>query len=186
VRRVDPVHAGERGFVDAAVELFGRLVTGGAALGWVDPPDADQVADLLREVAVAGERGDACLAAVWCGPDLAGVGYWRRYTRPTHRPHADVEKLAVASACQGRGAGRALMIELIAAAADAGVEVLTLDFRGDNDRASILYRSLGFTEYGRLRRFVAVGSARYDKVFYARDLRDGSRSGATGSGTRPA
>ncbi|MFE4552168.1 GNAT family N-acetyltransferase, partial [Streptomyces sp. NPDC056785] len=34
-----------------------------------------------------------------------------------------------------------------------------------------LYRSLGFTEYGRLPRFVAVGEHRYDKVFLMLDLR---------------
>ncbi|KJY19110.1 GCN5 family acetyltransferase, partial [Streptomyces sp. NRRL S-444] len=34
-----------------------------------------------------------------------------------------------------------------------------------------LYRSLGFTEYGRLRDFVAVGDRRYDKVFSMQDLR---------------
>jgi ribosomal protein S18 acetylase RimI-like enzyme len=52
--------------------------------------------------------------------------------------------------------------------------VLTLDTRGDDDRALTLYRSLGFSEYGRLTDFVAVGERRYDKVFYALDLRGGS------------
>lgn len=63
------------------------------------------------------------------------------------------------------------MTELISTAVSAGIEVLTLDFRGDNVRAAKLYQSLGFTEYGRLPRFVAVGAARYDKVLYALDLR---------------
>ncbi len=62
------------------------------------------------------------------------------------------------------------MTRLIDTAFEAGIEVLTLDFRGDNGSAAALYRSLGFTEYGRLPRFVAVGPARYDKVFYALDL----------------
>jgi RimJ/RimL family protein N-acetyltransferase len=53
----------------------------------------------------------------------------------------------------------------------APVEVLTLDMRGDNERAGALCESLGSVEYGRLHRFVAVGAARYDKVCYALDLR---------------
>ncbi len=171
VRHVDPGLAGQPGFTGRAAAMLRRLVAGGAALGWVDPPEPGEVAALLRDVAAAGEHGDACLAAAWAGDGLAGLGYWRRYARPTHRPHADIEKVAVDPACQGRGIGRLLMTELISAAAGAGIEVLTLDFRGDNERAARLYRSLGFTEYGRLPRFVAVGPARYDKVCYARNLR---------------
>jgi ribosomal protein S18 acetylase RimI-like enzyme len=92
-------------------------------------------------------------------------------TRPTHRPHADLEKLAVEESMHGRGIGRRLTSALIGDARAAGIEVLTLDARGDNDTALHVYRALGFTEYGRLRDFVAVGERRYDKVLYALDLR---------------
>jgi ribosomal protein S18 acetylase RimI-like enzyme len=86
----------------------------------------------------------------------------------------------VAASAQGRGIGRHLMTALIAAARAADVEVLTLDLRADNTHAAALYESLGFHRYGRLARFVAVGDRRYDKLFYALDLR--SRPGsATGS-----
>lgn len=171
VRHVDAVLAGEPGFTGQAAALLRRLVAGGAALGWVDPPEPGEVAALLQDVAAASERGDACLTGAWIGQRLAGLGYWQRYARPTLRPHADIEKVAVAPDCQGRGVGRLLMTELVRSATGAGIEILTLDFRADNERAARLYRSLGFTEYGRLPRFVAVGPARYDKLFYARDLR---------------
>jgi ribosomal protein S18 acetylase RimI-like enzyme len=171
VRNVDVALAGEPGFTGQAAALLRRLVADGAALGWVDPPEPGEVTALLHGVAIAAEHGDACLASAWIGPALAGLGYWQRYARPTHRPHADIEKVAVAPECQGHGVGRLLMSELVRTATRAGIEVLTLDFRADNERAARLYRSQGFTEYGRLPRFVAVGPARYDKVFYARDLR---------------
>ncbi|GAA3068567.1 hypothetical protein GCM10020254_10370 [Streptomyces goshikiensis] len=100
-----------------------------------------------------------------------GFGYWLRYARPTHRPHADLEKLAVDFAAQGHGVGRALTVALVEDARAAGIEVLTLDVRGDNANALALYRSLGFSEYGRLPGFVAVGERRYDKVFLMLDLR---------------
>jgi ribosomal protein S18 acetylase RimI-like enzyme len=154
-----------------ATTLLARLVAGGAALGWVDPPTSAEVTALLRDVWTAAP-GDAALAVATDDSRLAGLGYWRRYDRPTHRPHADVEKVAVAPDAQGRGVGRRLMTELIAAARSAGVEVLTLDLRGDNERAAGLYESLGFQRYGRLPRFVAVGDRRWDKLFYALDLRD--------------
>ncbi len=151
--------------------LLRHLVTGGAALGWVDPPSEAEVAELLGEVVKGTADGDSALLVAEVDEQLAGFAYWRRYPRPTHRPHADVEKVAVDSRWQGLGIGRRLMQELIRAAAESQVEVLTLDLRGDNDRAARLYESLGFKKYGALERFVAVGERRYDKLFYALDLR---------------
>lgn len=171
MRKLSADDADEVVFADQAAPLLQELVGRGAALGWVEPPPADEVATLLREVGAAADAGDACLVAAWHGDTLAGLGYWRRYARPTHHPHADVEKVAVAPAHQRQGVGRALTTELITAAGESGIEVLTLDFRGDNSRAAALYRYLGFTEYGRLPRFVAVDNARYDKILYALDLR---------------
>jgi len=152
--------------------LLQDLARGGAALGWIDPPSTSDVAVLLERVAAGLADGDAALVMAWAGSDLAGLGYWRRYSRPTHRPHADLERVAVDPAQQGHGVGRALLTELIVTAVDAGVEILTLDVRGDNERALRLYESLGFFRYGLLERFVAVHDARYDKVFMALDLTD--------------
>lgn len=160
-------------FTESAHRILADLVAGGAALGWVEPPSRDQVAELVDEVVSAARSADASLRAAYVGHELAGFGYWRRYARPTHRPHADLEKIAVAGAAHGRGIGRALTTALITDARERGVEVLTLDARGDNTAALRLYRSLGFTEYGRLPDFVAVGEDRYDKVFCMLDLRRG-------------
>lgn len=178
LRRLGGAEASDPAFLDQATRLLAGLVSAGAALGWVDPPSGQEVSRLLGEVGADTDRGAGCLVTAWAGSNLAGLGYWRRYARPTHRPHADLEKIAVAPASQGRGVGRDLMIELISAAVSAEIEVLTLDFRGDNERAARLYQSLGFSEYGRLRRFVAVGSARFDKVLYALDLRCSPTAGA--------
>ncbi|MEW2480096.1 GNAT family N-acetyltransferase [Mycobacterium sp. NPDC049093] len=155
----------------SATDLLGQLVAGGAALGWVDPPSRDEIAELLGQVIWRSADGDSALVVAEVDERLAGFGYWCRYQRPTHRPHADVEKVAVDPQWQGLGIGRSLMERLIRAASEANVEVLTLDLRGDNRRAARLYESLGFECYGRLERFVAVGDHRYDKLFYALDLR---------------
>ncbi|GAT00170.1 GNAT family N-acetyltransferase [Mycolicibacterium fortuitum] len=161
----------------AIAALLQRLVSGGAALGWVDPPTEAEVAQLLGETADAVVTGDAALLVAEVDGQPAGFAYWRRYTRRTHRPHADVEKVAVDPRWQGLGIGRRLLQRLIRAAAESHVEVLTLDLRGDNERAAGLYESLGFERYGLLERFVAVGERRYDKLFYALDLRQRSTDG---------
>ncbi|ROQ73159.1 ribosomal-protein-alanine N-acetyltransferase [Streptomyces sp. ADI92-24] len=158
-------------FAASAHRILADLVREGAALGWVDPPSPDEVAELLDHVFSAVHAGDAALRAAYLDRQLVGFGYWLRHTRPTHRPHADLEKIAVAATAHGRGIGRALTAALIADAGRAGIEVLTLDARGDNSAALHLYRSLGFTEYGRLPGFVAVGELRYDKVFCMMDFR---------------
>ncbi|MFE3073673.1 GNAT family N-acetyltransferase [Streptomyces sp. NPDC059247] len=158
-------------FTESAHRVLADLVRGGAALGWVEPPSPDEVADLLGHALSSARAGDGALRAAYLGGRPVGLGYWLRHTRPTHRPHADLEKIAVDPAAQGLGVGRALTAALISDAGRAGIEVLTLDARGDNTHALRLYRSLGFSEYGRLPAFVAVGERRYDKVFYMRDLR---------------
>lgn len=158
-------------FAESAHRILAELVRGGAALGWVEPPSRDEVSDLLGQVVAAAPAGDAALRAAYLDRRLVGLGYWLRYPRPTHRPHADLEKLAVAADAHGHGIGRALAVGLIDDAGRAGIEVLTLDARGDNSNALHLYRSLGFGEYGRLPDFVAVGDRRYDKVLYMLDLR---------------
>ncbi|MFZ3473914.1 N-acetyltransferase family protein [Streptomyces sp. 4.24] len=163
-------------FAGSAHRILAELVAGGAALGWVDPPGPEEIAELLEGILAAVRTGDAALRAARLGDRLVGLGYWRRHARPTHRPHADLEKLAVAAGAHGRGVGRALTAALVEDARRAGIEVLTLDARGDNTRALRLYASLGFTEYGRLPDFVAVGERRYDKVFCMVDLR-GSQDG---------
>lgn len=158
-------------FSVSAHRILADLVRGGAALGWVEPPSPEEVSELLGHVLSAAHAGDASLRAAYVDGRMVGLGYWLRYARPTHRPHADLEKIAVDAAAHGRGIGRALTAALIADAREAGIEVLTLDARGDNSNALHLYRSLGFTEYGRLPDFVAVGTRRYDKVLYLLDFR---------------
>ncbi|MYS83633.1 GNAT family N-acetyltransferase [Streptomyces sp. SID5474] len=157
---VEPVHT-----------ILSELVLGGAALGWVAPPPRAEVAALLTDLAAAQRAGNASVRFAYAGEELLGFGYWRRYTRPTHRPNADLEKLAVARSAHGRGIGRLLTMALIEDARAEAIEILTLDARGDNVNALHLYRSLGFVEYGRLHDFVAIGSARYDKIFCSIDLR---------------
>ena len=157
--------------VREVMALVVDLVTSGAALGWVDPPSTEEVRVLLVSVAEDVESGDAALLLARVDDAVVGFGYWRRYLRPTHRPHADLEKVAVRADHQRRGLGRWLTTALVDQARRHQIEQLTLDLRADNTAAISLYGSLGFREYGRLPGFVAVGRRRYDKVLCVLDLR---------------
>lgn len=152
--------------VIGVADLLGDRVRSGAALGWVEPPSHEEIAALLKQLCAADPTVACAVVALEDG-QLAGFGYWRRYDRPTHRMHADLEKMAVAEQVAGRGIGRALLYELIDRASAAGVRQLTLDFRGDNAAAQALYRSAGFQEYGRLNDFVSPGDGTmHDKVMF--------------------
>ncbi|MGW1375955.1 N-acetyltransferase family protein [Streptomyces sp. NPDC002446] len=159
-------------FPGAAHRILADLVHAGAPLGWVEPPGADEVAELMDRVLRAARAGDGALRAAYLDRRLVGLGYWLRHALPTNRQHADLDKVAVAAKAHGRGVGRALTCALVADAREAKIEVLTLEARADNARALALYRSLGFREYGRLPRFIAMGGRRYDKVFYMLDFRE--------------
>lgn len=70
--------------------------------------------------------------------------------------------LAVHVGWQGRGVGRALLAGLIDwAKAAPAVEKIELHVRSSNATALALYRKLGFTEIGRLRRKVKVAPGQF-------------------------
>lgn len=151
--------------------MLGSLVEAGAALGWVETPTLGEITQLLIRLAADVDAGEASAVIARDAEEIIGFAYWNRYARPTHRPHVDIEKVAVAPTVQGRGVGRRLMQGLIASAGEQHSEVITLDLRADNAAAIGLYESLGFVRCGVLPGFVAVGDKRYDTHIYALDMR---------------
>ena len=115
--------------VRQVTSLLGRLVDGGAALGWVTAPTTGEIGELVERPAAGAESGEAAAAIARHGDEITRFAYWTRYTRPTFRPHVDIEKVAVAPEAQGQGVGKGLMAALIQAARQHGTEVVTLDLR---------------------------------------------------------
>ena len=64
-------------------------------------------------------------------------------------PEADVMNVAVAPAFRRQGIGEGLMVALMDALRDKGMESLTLEVRASNSSSIALYDRLGFTEVGR-------------------------------------
>lgn len=60
----------------------------------------------------------------------------------------DIQTIAVAPEARGIGAGRRIMVALIAEARECGVREIFLEVRADNPIAQGLYLSLGFVEIG--------------------------------------
>ncbi len=70
-------------------------------------------------------------------------------------PQAELEIIAVDPRVQRRGLARKLFDELIYQVGLAGVTEVVLEVRASNQPALALYRSLGFAETGRRRRYYA-------------------------------
>jgi ribosomal protein S18 acetylase RimI-like enzyme len=152
-----------------------RVVAGvleqGGAVGWLGVPSFAETVGWLGGVLLAVAAGQARLAVVEHGGRIEALGRWVRYDKPVVAVNADVQQVMVHPAARRRGLARLLVTALVEDAAGAGVETLTLDVRGNNHAAMALYESLGFEVCGRLPDFVAIGTDRWDRVLYRRDLR---------------
>lgn len=163
-------------------DLVQAVAGTGGAVGWLTVPEPDEVrtwlVDLIgggSQLAVATQDGAvlACGALTRERPVvLAGMAAVRKVmTHPTRR---------------GRGAGRAVVQHLIEEARRQGLELLTLECRGNNHAAQRLYASLGFEVTGRRPDAIAVAAERFDQVLMHRDLRRGTagldRHGSRGEG----
>ena len=148
----------------------------GGAVGWLEVPPPDEVrawADTL-EHAVLAHLGDR----------LVGSGSWGRHDYAVARQNGELRKVMVHPDARGQGVGRAVTAALVDDARTAGVEVLTLDCRGNNHGALRLYASLGFVTTGRRPDAVAVGEERFDQVLLHLDLRTAGPAGLVRHGGR--
>jgi ribosomal protein S18 acetylase RimI-like enzyme len=149
-----------------------RLVTAVAAthgaVGWLEVPDRDEVDQWLDEA-----TGASRVAVAYDGDVLLGLGTWRRLDYPVLRHNAEIRKVMTHPEARGRGVARTVTTALVEDARAGGVEVVTIDCRGNNHGALALYASLGFVPTGRRPDYIAVGDERFDQVLLHLDLRTG-------------
>ncbi|MGB8652781.1 MAG: GNAT family N-acetyltransferase [Mycobacteriales bacterium] len=159
--------------------LVQAVAAEGGAVGWLSVPAPEQVHDWVGRLLAGGAR-----LAVAGGPgEVVACGSWRRYDGQVLHTMASVNKVMTHPQARGRGAARVVVEALVADAQGAGVELITLDCRGNNHGAQRLYASLGFVVTGRRPDVIAVGDERFDQVLMHRDLRTGP-SGLTRHGSR--
>lgn len=129
----------------ALLDLSARLTIGVAP--WRDP---GKVATAARgwigsSVAWAGKEGHAVLVAR-CDGQVAGLVSLAEREHFTGELDAYVGELAVASAMEGRGAGRALMAAAEEWAESRGLSRITLETGARNPRARRFYENAGYEE----------------------------------------
>ncbi|HTR87864.1 MAG TPA: ribosomal protein S18-alanine N-acetyltransferase [Reyranella sp.] len=130
-------------------------------------PDLDLAARFHREgIAVMGERA-------WTRQDMAELlvspGVFGLFLRSdgmdigfalcrVAADEAELLTIAVSADHRRRGAGRALLGEIIAASCTRGAATLFLEVAADNPAAQALYAQAGFKEVGRRRGYYMRGA----------------------------
>ncbi|WP_144140679.1 GNAT family N-acetyltransferase [Paraburkholderia sp. BCC1884] len=140
-------------------ESFGQSYEENLAKG------ATQYETILQGARAA--EGDVLLGAYLAtGTPLIGIVGLIRSQRDKERHKASVVGMYVAPEGGGRGAGRALLAELLTRVAQIdGLRQIQLMVGSHNEAARKLYESVGFRKYG-----CEVGALQVGGVFYDADL----------------
>jgi ribosomal protein S18 acetylase RimI-like enzyme len=157
----------------AVHDVVAAVAAGQGAVGWLEVPDRPEVDAWLDRALPTARMVAAYARSPSEGGRLVGLGYWARLEYPVLSGNAEVRKVMTHPDVRGRGVARAVTTALVENARAAGVEVLTLDCRGNNHAALALYADLGFVTTGRRPDFIAVGDERFDQVLLHLDLRTG-------------
>lgn len=108
---------------------------------------------------------DSAMFGAFCGEVLAGIVGVGRQRRLKMRHKAHIWSMYVAPAQRGQGLARQLMQAAIDHAAGMrGIRQVQLSVTADNQAATSLYLSLGFTEYGRELEALCVNGKYYDEA----------------------
>jgi ribosomal protein S18 acetylase RimI-like enzyme len=119
-----------------------------------------------RKVAADVAAGTRLLLAAWHEGALVGTVQLDLGTPPNQPHRAEVAKLLVDPDGRRRGVARELMLRAEQSAQRLGRSLLTLDTRAD-DHAEPLYRSLGWTEAGRIPGWAVNPDGTYcDTIFF--------------------
>lgn len=176
--------AGADAALRAAVHrVLAAVVELGGAVGWTHVPSPEETSGWLDAEFAHVSAGRGGFAVARLDDRVEAVGVWSRYANPMLAQNAEIRKVMVHPDARGRGLGRIVTQALEDHAAMHGVEVVLLDARGNNHAAHAMYESLGWTEYGRIPEFIAVGDDRWDRVCYYKTL--GHPPGARLHGSRP-
>lgn len=136
----------------------------------IDYPDeitmtVEQEAQFLKEKSESEKEIE--LLAELDGSVVGSAGIWCIRNREKLRHRAGFG-ISILNACWGLGIGRALTEACIECARAAGYTQLELDVLADNEKALALYKSVGFTEYGRNPRGINLRKIGYRELVLMR------------------
>lgn len=132
--------------LDVILEIHNDAILNSTAL-WTDTP-VDR-AEREQWLADRTASGNPVLVAVDDGVVVGFASYAQWRARSGYR-HTVEDSVYIASSHQGKGIGRALLVELISHARHAGHHVMLADIESGNTASIGLHESLGFEPAGQL------------------------------------
>lgn len=151
--------------VDFTTQVGGEtdnLTFGAEGLG-VTP---EQEAMFLKEMR---DNPRAVFLCAWKDGRLIGTGFLSGMTR--RMAHRARLAICILKSEWGKGAGSAVMEELISFAREIGTEIIELEVRSDNSRAIHLYEKYGFRRIGTFPAFFRINDEYIDFELMYLDLR---------------
>ncbi len=154
-------------------EILVACVDTGASVSFLPPMPPAEARAFYGRIARDVAAGTRLLLAGWVDGALMGTVQVDCGTPPNQPHRAEIAKLLVHPDARRRGLARALMGRAEQVAREAGRSLLTLDTRAD-DFAEPLYRSLGWTEAGRIPGWAlnADRQTTCDTIFFWKRIRD--------------
>jgi ribosomal protein S18 acetylase RimI-like enzyme len=135
--------------LDALADLLVETVANGGSVSFMHPLATATARAFWATSLAAADRGERLVLGAFAEGELVATVTLDLAT-PQNQPHrADIAKLMTRVAHRGRGAARALMVEVERIAAERGRTLLTLD-TAEEDGAAGLYEKLGFEFAGRI------------------------------------
>lgn len=155
----------------SAARALGRVlrecVEAGASVSFLPPLSLKDAEGFYRRRATEVAAGKRIVLAAWKDGSLVGTAMVDLDMPANQQHRAEIQKLLVHPMARRYGVARTLMLQAEQAALTAGRSLLTLDTRA-GDAAEELYRSMAWTEAGRIPAFArnAAGGLDATVLFY--------------------
>jgi GNAT superfamily N-acetyltransferase len=174
VNGIERLDAAAAGSANARLsEILIACVAEGAGVSFLPPLAPDVARGFWQRAASSVAAGSSLLFAGWVDGVLVGSVTLALASAQNQLHRADVAKLLVHPAGRRHGLARRLMERLEKEAIGAGRTLLTLDTRA-GDRAEALYRSMGWTELGRIPGYAVTADGSFDEtLFFWKNLAPG-------------
>lgn len=151
-------------------EILKACVDAGASVSYLPPLAMETARGFWRRVSAGVASGERLVLAGWLDGVLVGAVQLDLGTPPNQPHRVELQKLLVHPMVRRRGVGRALMQRAEQAVLRVGRRLITLDTRA-GDQAEKLYRTLGWTEAGRIPRYALdAGGKPCDTVFFWKEV----------------
>lgn len=149
--------------IPALADLLVEAVDAGASVSFMAPLDFGDAVAFWTEVAGSVANGRRILVVAEQANRLVGTVFVDLVPEPNQSHRAEIAMLIVALEVRRHGVGKRLMVAAEAAAVEAGRTLLTLDTRA-GDKPEKLYRSMGWTEVGRVPRYARASNGKLEDV----------------------